>query len=64
MLMIDTTDVKKTQRKKIISLYSGNKKRESLGARSIASEIGVSRRKVMTVLQEEGLANFSEGSYR
>lgn len=49
--------------KRIVSLYQGNAKNPPLGARSVADYLGVSRRQVMAVLENSGVARFSKGSY-
>ena len=48
----------KMQQKKALSSAS-----KGMGARRIASDLGVSRYQVMALLEEHSMASFSEGSY-
>jgi len=61
--MLQTLTIGKKTQTQIEKLYAGNSKRKPLGARSIAKELGVPHRQVMTHLQKRGLAKFSPGSY-
>ena len=55
--------VSKSDASKIAKLYNGTKNEYGIGARAIAEQLGVSRRKVMRTLEITGNAEFSAGSY-
>jgi hypothetical protein len=55
--------LKKGEINKVLKLASGNSKTKGLSARSISEETGFARRQVMAVLEDNGLAAFSSGSY-
>ena len=61
--MLQTLTIGKTNQTQIEKLYAGNSKCKPHGASSIAKELGVPQRQVITHLQKRGLAKFSPGSY-
>jgi predicted transcriptional regulator len=52
--------LEKVQVNSIKTLYT----KEKLGAKKISDTIGIPRRKVMRVLELEGLCSFATGSYK
>jgi hypothetical protein len=52
--------LEKVQVNSIKTLYT----KEKLGAKKISDTIGIPRRKVMRVLELEGLCSFTTGSYK
>ena len=61
--MVNLTIGKQTQ-KQILSLFNGNKKTPGIrGARTIADILGVPRRQVMAVLEDNTNVSYSSGSY-
>jgi hypothetical protein len=57
--------VGKAQQKQVVAMYRGNKQKPGVqNARRIASELSIPRRQVMTILKQEGLASYSEKSFR
>lgn len=55
--------VSKSEAAKIAKLYTGTKKEAGMGVNPIASETGISRRRVMRTLELVAGAKFSPGSY-
>lgn len=56
--------LKAATQNRILKMYEGTtKKRGVKDARKIAETIGVPRRQVMAFLENERLADYSEGSY-
>lgn len=58
-----TITLKASQVNKILKLADGNKKNPGIGARQIHEQTGFARRQVMAVLEENGRADYAEGSY-
>jgi hypothetical protein len=56
--------VQVTLNKKIQKSVTRMFSKETTNARKIAEELGVPRHQVMLYLEEEGLARYSDGSYR
>jgi hypothetical protein len=61
--MLQKLSIGKKTQNQIAKMFTGNKKQPAMGARTIARELGVPHRQVMTYLQKEGFAKYSEGSY-
>jgi len=58
-----TITLKQAQVNKVLKLATGNSKRDGLSALAIHQETGFPRRQVMAVLEENGYADYAEGSY-
>ena len=62
--MLQKLSIGKKAQNQIVKLFEGTSKRPGIqGARTIAREVGVPHRQVMTFLQQNGYKKFSEGSY-
>lgn len=58
-----TITLKQGQINKVLKLATGTSKKAGLTARPIAEQTGFARRQVMSVLEDNGLAAYSAGSY-